>query len=416
MGIGILELKGKDEARLRHLLKELNELNDSLGSKYSLRADLRDLTNRSFTVGKLLQEELDKIKVKQQTLEDACDQTLLVKNRIENCLSSLNAIEQKLESNEAGVSQYDRIVDLTSEESIEKLENSKFEILDKYNQLFVETYSGNSIVENLSTKIKEIEEKYVQLFEEKNEDGENIFGALETKISKTSEIWEEYFKEDEYGKTKSKLIDSKLKAINQFHLEIFGDGSSENVSLNQELNDRLTNLKDIEKRAKEILDDSSEAGLAGGFVLKRKEANLARLISLIVFGSAIIFMFLFNYNFFEKSDFENLKWSTILYKLTINAPIIWIASIANINLNKFSRLEQDYSHKEALAKSYERYRSEIHQLKTLGVEGAENLNVKLLETNLDAFKVNPANFTNQNQRDNISIIELIKLKLIGSKD
>ena len=33
MGIGILELKGKDEARLRHLLKELNELNDSLGSK-----------------------------------------------------------------------------------------------------------------------------------------------------------------------------------------------------------------------------------------------------------------------------------------------------------------------------------------------------------------------------------------------
>ncbi len=416
MGIGILELKGKDEARLRHLLKELNELNDSLGSKYSLRADLRDLTNRSFTVGKLLQEELDKIKVKQQTLEDACDQTLLVKNRIENCLSSLNAIEQKLESNEAGVSQYDRIVDLTSEESIEKLENSKFEILDKYNQLFVETYSGNSIVENLSTKIKEIEEKYVQLFEEKNEDGENIFGALETKISKTSEIWEEYFKEDEYGKTKSKLIDSKLKEINQFHLEIFGDGSSENVSLNQELNDRLTNLKDIEKRAKEILDDSSEAGLAGGFVLKRKEANLARLISLIVFGSAIIFMFLFNYNFFEKSDFENLKWSTILYKLTINAPIIWIASIANINLNKFSRLEQDYSHKEALAKSYERYRSEIHQLKTLGVEGAENLNVKLLETNLDAFKVNPANFTNQNQRDNISIIELIKLKLIGSKD
>ena len=416
MGIGILELKGKDEARLRHLLKELNELNDSLGSKYSLRADLRDLTNRSFTVGKLLQEELDKIKVKQQTLEDACDQTLLVKNRIENCLSSLKAIEQKLESNEAGVSQYDRIVDLTSEESIEKLENSKFEILDKYNQLFVETYSGNSIVENLSTKIKEIEEKYVQLFEEKNEDGENIFGALETKISKTSEIWEEYFKEDEYGKTKSKLIDSKLKEINQFHLEIFGDGSSENVSLNQELNDRLTNLKDIEKRAKEILDDSSEAGLAGGFVLKRKEANLARLISLIVFGSAIIFMFLFNYNFFEKSDFENLKWSTILYKLPINAPIIWIASFANINLNKFSRLEQDYSHKEALAKSYERYRSEIHQLKTLGVEGAENLNVKLLETNLDAFKVNPANFTNQNQRDNISIIELIKLKLIGSKD
>ena len=64
--MGIFELKSKDERRLKHMLKELGELNDSLGAKYSLRADLRDLTNRSFTVGKLLQEELDKIRDKLQ--------------------------------------------------------------------------------------------------------------------------------------------------------------------------------------------------------------------------------------------------------------------------------------------------------------------------------------------------------------
>ena len=55
----------------------------------------------------------------------------------------------------------------------------------------------------------------------------------------------------------------------------------------------------------------------------------------------------------------------ILFKVTINAPLIWIATIANINLNRFSKLEQEYSHKEALAKSYERYRTEIEQLEKL---------------------------------------------------
>lgn len=412
--MGIFELKSKDEARLKHMLKELSELNDSLGSKYSLRADLRDLTNRSFTVAKLLQEELDKIRANQQKLEEACNETFTVKNKIDACLEAITEIESKLESDEDGISVYDRILELTSKESIEEIENSKQEILDKYNELFEADESDESRIDQLSLKIKEIEEKYSEIFEDQNDDGENLFEEMELKIKKLGELWDEYFIEDEEGRTKSELIDSRLKEINQFHLKIFGDELSEKVSLDQELNDRLKNLKDIEKRAKDILDDSSEAGLAGGFVTKRKEANWVRLISLVVLISAIAFLFIFNYNFLEKKDFEDIKWGTILFKLSINAPIIWIATIANTNMNKFSRLEQDYSHKEALAKSYERYGSEIQQLELLGVDGAENLKVKLLETNLDAFRVNPASYANDSKKD-ISIIELIKLKLSGAK-
>lgn len=334
--------------------------------------------------------------------------------KINACLEAITEIESKLESDEDGISVYDRILELTSEESIEEIENSKQEILDKYNELFEADESDESRIDQLSLKIKEIEEKYSEIFEDQNDDGENLFEEMELKIKKLGELWDEYFIEDEEGRTKSELIDSRLKEINQFHLKIFGDELSEKVSLDQELNDRLKNLKHIEKRAKDILDDSSEAGLAGGFVTKRKEANWVRLISLVVLISAIAFLFIFNYNFLEKKDFEDIKWGTILFKLSINAPIIWIATIANTNMNKFSRLEQDYSHKEALAKSYERYRSEIQQLELLGVDGAENLKVKLLETNLDAFRVNPASYANDSKKD-ISIIELIKLKLSGAK-
>lgn len=395
MGIDILGLKSKDEARLKHMLKELAELNDSLSSKYSLRADLRDLTNRSFTVGKLLQEELDKIKSNQQKLEEACNETLRVKNKIEACLGAISEIESKLELDDNGISIYDRIVELTSAESIEEIENSKQEILDKYNELFAEDEQGESTVDQLLSKVKEIKEKYAELFEEQNKDGENLFEEMESRVNKLGELWKEYFVEDEEGVTKSELIDGRLKKLDQFYIRIYGDEAKDIPSLKKELEERLDNLKDVETRAKATIDLSSEAGLAGGFVSKRKEANTARLISLAVFIVTVLCMFGFNLWLFDADDFKNMELHTLLFKITINAPLIWIATIANINLNRFSRLEQEYSHKESLAKSYERYRAEIEQLEQLGVQGADDLKIKLLDTNLEAFKLNPVSHTKQ---------------------
>lgn len=395
MGIDILGLKSKDEARLKHMLKELAELNDSLSSKYSLRADLRDLTNRSFTVGKLLQEELDKIKSNQQKLEEACNETLRVKNKIEACLGTISEIESKLELDDNGISIYDPIVELTSAESIEEIENSKQEILDKYNELFSEDEQGESTVDQLSSKVKEIKEKYAELFEEQNKDGENLFEEMESRVNKLGELWKEYFVEDEEGVTKSELIDGRLKKLDQFYIRIYGDEAKDIPSLKKELEERLDNLKDVETRAKATIDLSSEAGLAGGFVSKRKEANTARLISLAVFIVTVLCMFGFNLWLFDADDFKNMELHTLLFKITINAPLIWIATIANINLNRFSRLEQEYSHKESLAKSYERYRAEIEQLEQLGVQGADDLKIKLLDTNLEAFKLNPVSHTKQ---------------------
>lgn len=76
-----------------------------------------------------------------------------------------------------------------------------------------------------------------------------------------------------------------------------------------------------------------------GFVSKRKEANTARLISLAVFIVTVLCMFGFNLWLFDADDFKNMELHTLLFKITINAPLIWIATIANINLNRFSRLE-----------------------------------------------------------------------------
>lgn len=412
--MGIFELKSKDESRLKHMLKELGEFNDSLGAKYSLRADLRDLTNRSFTVGKLLQEELDRIRDKQQILQNECEQTLQLKNRIEQCLTRIAELESRFQQNENGESQYDRILAITSDEIINDLESQKQKILDKYSELFEMDESGVILVEKLSAQIDKIEEKYRDFFDKENGNGENLFEELDSKFKKISELWNEYFVEDDDGSTKSNLIDERLKKLDQFYLKVFGDETQDKPSLKKELDDRLDNLKQVETQAKATIDLSSEAGLAGGFVIKRKEANTARLISLGVFISTVIFMFGFNIWLFDETDFKNMELYKLLFKITINAPLIWIATIANINLNRFSKLEQEYSHKEALAKSYERYRTEIEQLEKLGVKGADELKVKLLDTNLDAFKLNPAEHSNQAKPD-FSILEFVKSKFEESK-
>ena len=109
-------------------------------------------------------------------------------------------------------------------------------------------------------------------------------------------------------------------------------------------------------------------------------------------------MFGFNIWLFDETDFTEMNLQKLLFKITINAPLIWIATIANVNLNRFSKLEQEYSHKESLAKSYERYRAEIEQLEKLGVKGADELKIKLLITNLEAVQLNPASYTNTEKK------------------
>ena len=78
-------------------------------------------------------------------------------------------------------------------------------------------------------------------------------------------------------------------------------------------------------------------------------------------------------------------------------------------------LEQEYSHKEALAKSYERYKTEIDELEKLGIEGSEELKLRLLEINLEAFRVNPAENSDKAKSD-FSIFDIIKQKKEDKED
>lgn len=64
-----------------------------------------------------------------------------------------------------------------------------------------------------------------------------------------------------------------MNRIQNFYDKIYGNEAKKLPSLVKDLDERLTNLKNVEERAKSVIGLSSEAGLAGGFVVKGKEAK-----------------------------------------------------------------------------------------------------------------------------------------------
>lgn len=112
--------------------------------------------------------------------------------------------------------------------------------------------------------------------------------------------------------------------------------------------------------------------------------------SLAVFAASLILLAIFNFKHINWENLDSITLQSIAIRVMLNIPLLWLATVANINLNKYSRLEQEYGHKEALAKSYEKYRDEISKLPSLDTEvddpAMATLHAELIKLNLEAFK------------------------------
>ncbi|ASK36060.1 hypothetical protein CEK62_17560 [Alcanivorax sp. N3-2A] len=401
--MGILRLKDKDEQKLKEKLKELKDLNNYLSSKYSLRNDITDIHDRRFAIHALFQEEMGKIEGQKEALDAGVSEALRLKDKLEKSLSAISELDQILQEDENGNSIYNQVLSITTEEYIASLKAKIREIGGFHDELFSENDDNEVLIEKVRNASNEIVESHDDLLVDRDEDGHNKFEAAQKNIDRIKEVYNDYFAPNDEEVSKVEEIESKIKKIDGFYDKVYGNEKKSIKSLKDDLGDRLNSLKEIEGKAKSVINLSSEAGLAGGFVVKGKEAKQARVFSLVVFIVVVGLIFSINFYLFDKSDFINISWNTFLFKVLINAPLIWVATIANLNLNKFSRLEQEYSHKEALAKSYERYKNEIEQLEHLGLDGAEAMRVKLLEINLDAFKVNPA-ANSEKERNGVALL------------
>ena len=293
--MGSKGIKEADLSRLEEGLKDLTDLHKDLSEKYSLRFDLIELNDRRHSLQKQLESELDKIKGVQSSLSAEVNSTIEIKEKLEKALNSFTEIEAILLKDESGDSRYSDILDITDSSNLIELKDKVAKIKGAYDELYSFTDETDSKISQLNNDISLYKEFHKKFFKDKNDDGENKVSEMERIYHALSANYNEWFVAgDEDSKNKKEQTEYYLNRIKSFHDKIYGDESKNISSLKVELDERLVNLGKVEARAKSVIGLSSEAGLAGGFVLKAKDARKGQYVSITIFIVIVLVIFCFN--------------------------------------------------------------------------------------------------------------------------
>ncbi len=87
--------------------------------------------------------------------------------------------------------------------------------------------------------------------------------------------------------------------------------------------------------------------------------------------------------------------NNLLFKLPLYVPLVWLALYASKRRSENQRLEQEYAHKEALAKSYSSYKQQIKELK----QEDQLLLIKLLDSAIAAMANNASDVLDKKHGD-----------------
>jgi hypothetical protein len=220
-----------------------------------------------------------------------------------------------------------------------------------------------------------------------------------------------------------------LDELKEFYTTIFGkdgqDGQHEG-GLKKELELRRQELSDLkethqktyktlEEEIESLLPGAVSAGLATAYKDLKDSFNTpinqnSKIFYLSLFGIFIagVIMIVKNMEFW-KLEFIDLNepmhlFTNLIYKLPILLPLLWLAVFASKRRSEDRRLQQEYAHKEALAKSYQSFKMQIDSLNTQD----DKLMKHLLEKAIIAIAFNPSTTLDGKHGDRIPIVGAVE--------
>jgi len=153
----------------------------------------------------------------------------------------------------------------------------------------------------------------------------------------------------------------------------------------------------LKERINSLLPGATSAGLASSFSDTRESFEKKIRINAMIFYSSIFLIVLFGHPFgYVWNSFYNASnhmpdslsiFNMLVSRLPILIPLVWLAIFASKRRSENQRLQQEYAHKENLAKSYQSFKQQIEALPR---ESREPLMEKLLDSAISAIGFNPS--------------------------
>ena len=249
-------------------------------------------------------------------------------------------------------------------------------------------------LEQVEQKAQQVEQKldesqvFLDQISQHKTSAEQWRGEIETIKNQSSEaIGEIKTLKEEIEETKDELteklntVEVKKEDIDKFFIKIFGEKNEQgkrtgglSVRLSEKEKEADTFLNAQEKRYKELfekieslLPGATSNGLAQAYYDQKISYKWPVIIWAIVFILALVGVFitgLLSYENGVKLSFEELlnveqATSKLIARIPFFFALIWLAAFSSKQYRQNKRLEQEYAHKEVLAKSYQGYKREL---------------------------------------------------------
>ena len=337
-------------------------------------------------------------------------------------------------------------------EVLESFKNQAVEYLDEFQKYSDFTSKLYSDLKKLHDEIAELRNQYFE--------GTETEEAIETKVNSmfltitehysqisdyhiklldngSDSIMEEIAKAKNDSENNKESIESllhnaekQLLALKVFYKDVHGSEDTDGKltgGLKQEIIERKLELDDFKKQQKvryealnkqieELLPGATSAGLATAYRSMRKSFSKPIKQYSYLFYSAVAILTLTTLissidsvgtaneliKFVDITDLSGLL-NSLLHKLPIIIPVLWLALFASKRRSEAQRLQQEYAHKEALAKSYQNFKTQIDKLNL--PEQKELLMEKLLSAAIDAVAANASDTLDKKHDDKTPVQE-----------
>lgn len=325
-----------------------------------------------------------------------------------NDISSLRqSIKRELSESKRSITRY------TNDSEAEMAEMTKTR--EKINNFERECF-GSDEEEGLEEKIN----KLFKGIEDSNEKvlnyREKLFSGNENNPSISQEfstLKEKVIEEKDAIHKLTSSVQNKVDSLSDFYNKIYGAPDDEqSKGLSGELKERKEELKYFEEDQKErykalndeinsLMPGATATGLAKAYHDMKISFNKPIMQANILFLASIVFL-VFISIFISQGSFSGEKWDSfsliqlLAYKLPMYAPVLWLGIYASRRRSEYHRLQQEYAHKEALAKSYQSYKQQIESLNSEDTEMLENL----IKKSIDTISLNAAETLDKHHGDN----------------